>query len=295
MTVDAYTFLWVMAAGVLAQALLIVREPRRMAGVMGFAAFAYAVVWIFADRGDDVGFQVAVMGTMLFVLLFAIAYRDLAMPRISRRALLHYSLVWYYGFWLSAQAAPQELPRWIYIGGAVPVVLVALLALWPRGLWRWIRVSMYVWFLLLMMFLLGRQLSGDRLRRVYDESGFSLELFASGFMFGAVFLLFGIYFVYATLLLVIRGRRASMWARLTGARDDSVASEQAGEMARRVSGSALDPVAALLLLLHAAILALNAVYGWIEPALVVNGSIVGIAVVGLPQYQSSPPRTRSSS
>lgn len=295
MNVDQYTFLWVMAGGVLAQALLIVREPRRMAGVAGFAAFAYAVVWIFADRADDVVFQVAVLGTLLFILLFAVAYRDLAMPHISRRALLHYSLVGYYGFWLSAQAAPQELPRWLYVSAAVPVGLVLLLALWPRPLWRWVRVLMYVWFLLLMMFLLGRQLSGERLREVYDQSGFSLQLFAAGFMFGAVLLLFGVYFIYATLLLVVRDRRLGMWARLTGAREYSVAGEQAAEMARRVSGPALTPLAVALLLLHAAILWLNARYGLVEPALLINASIVGIATVGLPQYQSSPSRTRSSS
>jgi len=291
--IDPYTFLWVFAAGVLAQGMLIVREPRRMAGVAALAAGSFAVSWWFADRADDVAFQTAIFGTLLFILLFAFIYRDAAMPHISRRALLHYSLLWYYGFWLSAQAAPIDVPAWLWISAAAPVAVTVMLALWPRALWRWVRVTMYVWFLLLMMFLLGRQLSGDRLRETFDQTGFSLELLAYGFVSGAVFLLFGVYFIYATTLLVMPDRRARMFARLTGGEHRSVAGEQAEAMAARVSGAALAPLAGSLVLLHALLLGLNARYGWIDANLLINFSVV--AVASLAQYQSAPSSTRASS
>lgn len=281
MTMDQYTFLWVFAAGVLVQALLIVREPRRMAGVLGLAAVALAGAWFMADPEDDLLFQVALFTTLAFVVLFAFAYRDVAMPHISRRALLHYSLIWYYGVWLSAQAAPIEVPAWVYIAAAVPVALAAVVGFWPREPWRWVRVLMYVWFLVVMMFVLGGQFSGDRLQEIYDASGFSLELYAYGFVTGAVFLLFGLYFIYATMLLMLRDRQ-SMWARLRGVRQPSVAGEHAGEMVRRVSGSRLSTIGAALLVAHGLLLFVNALYGWIDPPLLINASIMGIGLLALP-------------
>lgn len=281
MSGDAYTFLWVFAAGVLVQALLIVRDPRRMPGVLGLAIIALAGAWFMADPEDDVLFQVALFTTLAFVLLFAFAYRDVAMPHISRRALLHCSLIWYYGVWLSARAAPVEVPSWVYIAAAVPVALAALVGFWPRDLWRWVRVLMYVWFLVVMMFVLGSQLSGDRLQQIYDASGFSLELYTYGFVTGAVFLLFGLYFIYATMLLMMRERQG-VWGRLTGAnRLRSVAGEHAGMMVNRFSGEGLSSVALVVVAAHGLLLGLNALYDWIDPSLLINASIMAVGGLGM--------------
>ena len=274
---DEYTVLAAFLTGVLAQALQIARSRRGMLGVVCLAVLAFGGTVLLVGKSADWRFDVPVLSGLLFVVAFAAFFRDRILPHVSVRALLHLSLLFYYT--LTLELGPLRPPLWLVILLGVPAVWLLILAARAGAPGRANRLFMYIWFLLVMIWLVPRQWSMDRLQAIFLDSGFSWMLLAYSFTAGAVALVFAAHVLYLLMLIPVPRRRHIVLRILEGPRDpadDFVRAHRAaliGKVGTRVARSSR---AYLLVTLHAALLALNFRLQLVAPELLVN---VSIAVV----------------
>jgi hypothetical protein len=272
---DEYTVLVVFLSGMLTQALFATRSRRGRAGVLVLAATAGGIAWAAMGRGPGWRFDVPVLAGLLFLLGFACFFRDLLLPRISVRALLHLTLPVYY--LLVAERSRLALPPALVAASCIPLAWLIWLAVRRPAPGRTQRLLMYLWYLVIMIWLVPCQWGGDWLPSLFRQTGFTPQLLAVSFAAGSVALYFATHVLCVLMLIPMPRRRSLIERLLEGPRDpadDFVRDHARGLIDKVEPARARGPIAGLLLALHAALLLADLAWHVAGQALAVNGSIL---------------------
>lgn len=270
---DEYTAFGVFFMGMVVQAILVVRSFKRAAGALGIAFASLAVAWLGTREEEDQAFSLLLMATLLFLLVFAGFYKELILPRVSAMLLLHYTLLGVYALYAYWDAGP--MPLWLLGWFALPVLTAVYLVAVPRS-GKLPKLLGYVWFLLFLSFLMGRQISLERLRGIQNEQGFGLELHSYVFFAGMVFLHLGSNAFYLVLLIPSSGRRARFTSVLVDPNSGDAA-DHADLLASRVGHERFTPLAISILVVHALALWVNWRFGILAPGVVLNAVAAALA------------------
>ena len=275
-----YGVLLVFAIGVLARAAAAAEGGRELVTVAGLAAASLVAAWLLVLQSDD-------PGDLLFVVGFAAFFRHRLLPHISVRGLLHLTLLAAY------VGRIRGAGGWLLGALALPTLGLLYLALAPHRPARWARLSCYVWFQLLLVWLAWDQLSPNRLRDLVIATGFSPTLYVHALFAGAAFLYVSGSLLHLAMLVPLPPLRRTFWDDiLLGDRGDSVATETGRFMSGRVwVDRVTTPTAWFWLTAHAAVLIVHSVPRVVRPELVVNASIIFVAWL----VESTVPRRRPAS
>lgn len=272
---DEHTVIPVFFSGVLLQALLVSRSMLGAAGAATIAGLSLGTAWYLTRNEPDQIWSLPFMAVGLFVVVFACFYREHLLPRISASLLLHYTLLGVYA--LYGFADEQPVPGWVLGVLAIPASLAVYVGVATRPAGRFLKLTSYVWFLILLTVLIGQQLSLDGLKEIYDAEGFSLSLNAYIFVSGMVFLLFASNVLFL-LLLIPMSNRNILWDSLLGSAD-AATREHRDVLVSKMSSQRISWVGLGLLVAHAAGLVANYHFELIPPGVWMNAAVVGVAML----------------
>lgn len=271
---DEHTVIPVFFTGIVFQAFLVSRSMQGAIGASIITALSLGAAWYFTRDDADQILSLPLLAVVIFVILFALFYREYLLPEITGATLLHYTFLGIYAIYAWSDTTPP--PGWVAVFVALPVSLALYFGLAPRSPGRFLQLVAYVCFLILLTVLIGGQLSLDGLKAVYESEGFSLGLNAYIFTSGMVFLVFASNVLYLFMLLPLHGR--SVWDVVLGSAEEA-AREHRDALRNKMSSRRISALAAALLLAHAGALVAN--YRWeiVDPAMWMNTAVVAIGML----------------
>lgn len=292
---DEFAVVPVFFAGVVFQALLVSRSMPIAAWTAALAGASLSVAWWMTRNETDQLFSLPFFATGIFVLVFALFFREHLLPRVSPALLLHYTLIGVYALYVAYAGAPVSI--WVLGVVAVPTLLAIYLGVSPRPAGRFLKLVAYVWFLSLLTVLIGLQLSLDDLKILFEAEGFSLSLYSYIFVSGMVFLFFASNLLYLLLLIPISDRNV-FWDSVLGSGADA-AREHRDVLAAKMSSQKISTLALASLTAHGLVLAAN--YRWeiVASGLLMNFAVVAIAFLSTAAWPTdedgnAPPRMVAS-
>lgn len=270
---DEYTALGVFFAGVVTQGLLFTRSVVEAIVALSLAVLSLGGAFLFTRNEDDRAFGLPVLATLLFVLAFACFFRDNVLPRVTAALVLHYTLLGIYALYSFWSDGPMSL--WALGWFAVPILTALYLFVAPSP-GKLSKVVAYASFLLLLSYLVARQVPLARVKEIQDAEGFGLALYSYVFVGGMVFLFLASNAIYLLLLLPLAERRSAFWDGILGG---SAADEHAEAVAGKLEPTSLGWLSASLLCAHALLLWGNFRFDLVAPGVLLNGSVLGLGLL----------------
>jgi hypothetical protein len=213
--------LW-FAAGFVLEALYLVRRNPRWGflGACVAAVFVGAFATYLKDRGSTPAEDTAV-GLGLFAVVFASVYADQILPVVSEKLLFTFTVIFWYGYATEFYRGTNT-QQLLAVASLVPTV-ATIYAAWTRPtLGFWGKLTLYCWYLLIVVFLGWLQFPFGNLS-IFDERAplgwlGPIEALATGM--ASLYLLANAWYLY--LLVPIQGKGQSFsdrmkdWHELTG-------------------------------------------------------------------------------